>query len=146
VLKPLLVDPNFNLCIALSPDGHWLAYGSNETAGQYEVYVASFPDMKSKRLVSSGGGTEPRWARNGRELYFVSGGRLMVVAVPPGPSFNPGSPRSLLSVEGYRRARNHQQYDVAPDGRFVMIREAGGAAAAVYAEHWFAELLAKVNR
>ncbi|HYN64431.1 MAG TPA: hypothetical protein VES36_07500, partial [Candidatus Limnocylindrales bacterium] len=145
--KPLLVDANFNtLCIALSPDGRWLAYTSNETAGQYEVYVASFPDMKSKRLVSTGGGTEPRWARNGRELYFVSSGQLMAVAVPPGPSFSPGSPRALFSVEGYRRARNHQQYDVAPDGRFVMIREAGGMAGAVYAERWFAELLAKVNR
>jgi serine/threonine protein kinase/Tol biopolymer transport system component len=145
-LRPLLVDPSFDLSIALSPDGHWLAYTTNETAGQYEVYVSSFPDMNSKRMVSSGGGTEPRWSRNGRELYYVSGGRLMAVAVPPGPSFSPGRPEALFSVEGYRRARNHQQYDVAPDGRFVMIREAPGGSGAIHAEHWLAELLAKVNR
>ncbi len=130
----------------MSPDGHWLAYTSNETAGQYEVYVASFPDMKSKRQVSSGGGGEPRWSRDGRELYWVSGGKLMAAAVTPGASFNAGSPKQLFSVEGYRRARNHPQYDVAPDGRFVMIREAPEAVGAVYAENWFAELLSKVKR
>ncbi len=71
---------------------------------------------------------------------------MLAASVSPGPSFNAGSPRALFPVEGYRRARNHQQYDVAPDGRFVMIREAAGATGAVYAEHWFAELLAKVKR
>jgi eukaryotic-like serine/threonine-protein kinase len=144
-VKPLLVEPSFTLCIALSPDSHWLAYTSNQS-GQYEVYVSSFPDMKSKRMVSSGGGGEPRWSHDGRELYWVSGGRLVAAAVPLGPSFNPGAPRALFSVEGYRRARNHPQYDVAPDGRFVMIREPAASVGAVYAEQWFAELLAKVKR
>ena len=146
-LKPLLIDASFKLCIALSPDGRWLAYTSYETDGPAELYVASFPDMKSKQLVSSGGGHEPRWARNGRELYWESGGRLMSVSVPNGPNFNPGTPRALFSLEGYRRARNRQQYDVAPDGRFVMIRESSSAGqSVVYAEHWLSELLAKVNR
>jgi serine/threonine-protein kinase len=145
-VKPLLVDPSLNLSIALSPDARWLAFTSNEAAGQHEVYVASFPDMKSKRLVSTGGGTEPRWSRDGRELYWVSGGKLMAAPVPPGPSFNPGAPRALFSVEGYRRARNRQQYDVAPDGRFVMIREAAGTPGAIYAENWLAELLVKIKR
>jgi hypothetical protein len=144
-VKPLLVEPSFTLSIALSPDGRWLAYTSNQT-GQYEVYVSPFPDMKSKRMVSSGGGAEPRWSRDGRELYFVSGGKLMAVSVPPGASFTPGAPRPLFSVEGYRRARNHAQYDVAPDGRFVMIREPGESVGAVYAEQWFAELLAKLKQ
>jgi eukaryotic-like serine/threonine-protein kinase len=145
-VQPLLVDPAFNLSISLSPDGRWLAYTSNESAEQYEVYVASFPDMKSKRQVSSGGATEPRWSRDGRELYFVSGGRLMAAAVTPSPSFHVGNPRALFSVEGYRRARNHPQYDVAPDGRFVMIREAPVIPGAMYAEHWLAELRAKLAR
>jgi serine/threonine-protein kinase len=145
-LTPLLIDPNLTLSIALSPDTRWLAYTSNESGEQYEVYVASFPDMASKRLVSSGGGTEPRWSRDGRELFFVSGGRLMAVPVQPGAGFNPGIPRPLFSVAGYRRARNHQQYDVAPDGRFLMIRESAEAVGALYAEHWFAELLAKLKQ
>jgi hypothetical protein len=71
---------------------------------------------------------------------------MMAASVFPGTSFSIGSPRALFSVEGYRRARNHPQYDVAPDGRFVMIREGAGATGAMYAEHWFAELLAKVQR
>jgi Tol biopolymer transport system component len=144
-VKPLLVEPSFTLCIALSPDSRWVAYTSNQT-GQYEVYVGSFPDMQSKRMVSSGGGGEPRWSRDGRELYWIGGGRLMAAAVPSGPLFNPGAPRALFSVEGYRRARNHPQYDVAPDGRFVMIREPAEAVGAVYVEHWMSELLAKVKR
>jgi serine/threonine-protein kinase len=104
--------------------------------------------MASVYQVSNGGGTEPRWSRNGRELFFESGGKLMAVAVPPGPSFNAGTPRPLFSLAGYRRARNRPQYDVAPDGRFVMIRETGRSAThgVVYAEDWFADLLARVNR
>jgi serine/threonine-protein kinase len=145
-LVPLRVDPSFTLQVALSPDGRWLAYSSNESGQQYEVYVASFPDMASKRLVSRGGGTEPRWARNGRELYFKSGNQLMAVAVPPGSSFTPGNPRPLFSLAGFRTARNRQQYDVAPDGRFLMIRESTEAPAIVYVEQWFAELRAKVSR
>ena len=144
-VKPLLVEPSFTLSIALSPDGRWLAYTSNQT-GQYDVYVSRFPAMTSKRLVSSGGGAEPRWSRDGKELYFVSGGKLMAVAGPSGSSFTPGAPRALLSLEGDRRARNHPQYDVAPDGRFVMIREPAAPVGAVYAEQWLAELLAKVKR
>ena len=144
-VKPLLVEPPFTLSISLSPNDRWLAYTSSEV-GLHEVYVASFPDMKTKRLISSGGGTEPRWSHDGKELFWVSGGKLMAAPVLPGASFNIGSPRALFPVEGYRRARNHPQYDVASDGRFVMIREAPVAPGAVYAENWLAELLAKVKR
>ncbi|MEO7520342.1 MAG: LpqB family beta-propeller domain-containing protein [Gemmatimonas sp.] len=136
------------LNIALSPDGRWLAYTSNES-GPVELYVTSFPDARAKSVVSRGGGTEPRWSRDGRELFFVSGGRLHVVAVPPGPTFNPGNPQVLFSLAGYRRARNRPQYDVSPDGRrFVMIRDRAnaGGRGVVYVENWFSELLAKVKK
>ena len=135
------------LNIALSPDGKWLAYTSNES-GSVELYVTSFPDAQAKSVVSRGGGAEPRWSRDGRELFFVNGGRLNVVAVPPGPTFNPGNPRALFSLAGYRRARNRQQYDVSPDGqRFVMIRDRAnaGGRGVVYVENWFSELRAKVD-
>jgi Tol biopolymer transport system component len=146
-LLPLLTDPSYTVQLALSPDGRWLAYVSNEAGRQFEVYVASFPDMSSKRLVSRGGGSQPRWARSGRELFFQSGGRLMAVAVPPGPVFTPGPAQALFSLKGYRTARNRQQYDVAPgDQRFVMIREPMATGGTMYVENWFAELLAKVKR
>jgi serine/threonine-protein kinase len=146
-IKPLLTDPSYSVQAALSPDARWLAYVSNEAGRQFEVYVASFPDMTSKRLVSRGGGTQPRWARSGRELYFRSGEQLMAVAVPPGPAFTPGPARALFSLAGYRVARNRQQYDVAPgDQRFLMIREPVAAGGIMYVEHWFPELLARVKR
>jgi eukaryotic-like serine/threonine-protein kinase len=127
---------------SLSPDGRWLAFTGAEPAGEVEVYVASFPDMGSRRLISREGGTSPRWSRSGRELFFESRGRLMTVAVPPGPTLAPGAPRPLFSLAGFRVARNRPQYDVAPgDQRFVMIREPSSASReVVYVENWFAEL------
>jgi hypothetical protein len=105
--------------------------------------------MTSKRLVSRDGGTEPRWAHSGRELFYRSGSQLMAVEVMPGPTFTSGAPRPLFSVAGYRGARNRQQYDVSPDDRrFVMIKEHGddAAAEAVYVENWFEELKTKVKK
>ena len=147
-LTALIVDPENTLQVALSPDGRWLAYSSNESGGDYEIYVASFPDMASKHQVSTGGGTEARWAPNGRELFYKGRGYLMSAAVPPGPTFTPGTPRRLFPLTGYHAARNRAQYDVAPDGRFLMIREPVGTGGkrVVYAEGWLAELRAKLAR
>jgi Tol biopolymer transport system component len=145
-LIPLVVGEHTANQPVLSPDGRWLAYVSDELGSGYDVYVASFPDMGSKQMISQGGGVEPRWARNGRELFFKSRGQLMAVSVPPGPTFSPGDPHPLFSLAGFRAARNRPQYDVAPDGRFVMIRDAGAAGTLVYAEHWFDELRAKLRR
>jgi eukaryotic-like serine/threonine-protein kinase len=128
--------------LSLSPDGRWLAFAAAESAGATEVYIASFPDMASRRQVSRGGGNSPRWSHSGRELFFESGGMLVAVAVPPGPALAPGPPSPLFSLAGFRVARNRPQYDVAPgDQRFVMIREPGSASReVVYVENWFAEL------
>ena len=138
----------FALSTTLSPDNRWLAYASSES-GTVNVYVTSFPDGQTKFAVSRGGGTEPKWSRDGRELFFESGGALNIVNVPAGPTFAPGNPRVLFSLAGYRRARNRQQYDVSPDGsRFLMIRErvAATAPTAVYVENWLTELTAKMQR
>jgi eukaryotic-like serine/threonine-protein kinase len=145
-LVPLLVDKGGTSQIALSPDGNWIAYIGLAT-GQAEVYVAPFPDITAIRLVSRDGGIEPRWAHSGRELFYKSGDRLMVVEVTPGATLTLGSPRELFSVAEYRSARNRQQYDVTPDDQtFVMIRElAGSTDDVVYVENWFPELLAKVG-
>jgi Tol biopolymer transport system component len=146
-LVPLVVDRGTNSQIALSPDGRWIAY-MGQTTGQPEIYVAPFPDITSTRLVSRDGGGEPRWAHSGRELFYTSGGRFMVVEVTPGPTLTLGSPRELFSMERYRTARNRQQYDVAPDDQhFVMIRDQPrDAGPVIYVENWFPELLAMVKR
>ena len=146
-LVPLVVDSTISMQIALSPDGRWLAYCGYAT-GRPEIYVAPFPGMSPTRLVSRDGGTEPRWARSGQELFFRSGSRFMAVPLIPGPTLTLGSPRELFSVAAYRTARNRPEYDVAPDGRhFLMIRDLPGRGIdVVYVENWFPELLAKVKR
>ena len=147
VLVPLVVGKSNSSQVALSPDGRWLAYGS-QASGKTEVYVTPFPSAASTHIVSRDGGSEPRWAHSGRELFYRSGSQLMAVDVAPGTTFVAGTPRPLFSLAGYRGARNRQQYDVAPgDRRFLMIREPAdaGPGTVVYVEHWFAELQAKVR-
>ena len=148
-LKPLVVEPGQSTTIALSPDGRWLAYSSDDGSGaRYDLYVAPFPAMSPRRLVSREGGVEPRWSRNGRELFFKSGAQMVAVTVADGPMLNVGDPRPLFSLAGFRSARNRQQYDIAPDGRFLMIRDPrpGEAAPVVYAPGWRAGLSAALRQ
>ena len=103
-----------------SPDGQWLAYVSNES-GKAEVYVQSYPDKNKKIQISSGGGSAPCWKRDGRQLYFLSSTRLMVVDVAAGPSF--GTARVLLDYYGYDFLGTPvRSYDLHPDGRRFLAR------------------------
>ena len=133
---------------AVSPDGRWLAYASN-ASGRYEVYVRPFPNTNDGILrVSTDGGTEPAWAHSGRELFYKSGGNLMVVEVLAEVTFVTGERRALFSVQGYRSAEVHRQYDVMPDDqRFVMIRMVGEQEATelIVVENLFEELKAVVG-
>jgi len=145
-LSLIYSDSSFNTQLALSPDSRWLAFTSDRT-GRSEVYVASFPDMQVKYPVSQGGGSEPRWAHSGRELFFKSRGRLMSLPVAPGAGFAPGSARPLFPVTAYANAVNRPQYDVGPDDRrFVMIRRPARESRqeVVLVENFFADLRAKV--
>ena len=147
-LSMIYSDSSFNTQLALSPDSRWLAFTSDRS-GRSEVYVASFPGMQVKYTVSQGGGTEPRWARSGRELFFKSRGKLMSLPVTPGAGFAPGSARALFSVRDYANAVNRPQYDVGPDGRrFVMIRrpERSAREDVVLVENFFADLAARVKQ
>jgi len=144
---PLAVGPAAEMQVALSPNGRWVSYTGDEH-GVRVVVIASFPDGKVKRVVSRGGGTEPRWARSGRELFFESGGQLHVMSVAGETDLQLSEPRALFSLAGYRRARNRAQYDVAPgDQRFLMIKDppAPPIPTVVLVENWFPELLAKVK-
>jgi eukaryotic-like serine/threonine-protein kinase len=146
-LVPLVVDQYAASHVSLSPDGRWLAYTSERT-GRKEVYVTPFPSAASTHLFSRDGGSEPRWAHSGRELFFKDPTHLMVVPITPGATFIAGTPRRLFPLAGYREARNRQQYDVSPDDQhFVMIRELSGdgPATVIYAEDWLAELEARVT-
>jgi hypothetical protein len=122
-----------------SPDARWLAYVSNES-GRYEIYLRPFPEPGGKWQISTAGGAQPRWRRDGRELFYVaSDGQLMAVQVrvaPDSRAADVGAPVALfptrlasgaaIAVAG---ALARAQYAVAADGRFLMII-AGDAAVA----------------
>ncbi len=110
---------------ALSPDGKWLAYTLNVT-GNHEIWVRPYAGSTPPVRVSANGGVDPQWARDGNELYFVENlKRLMIVAIRPGTTFDFSPPRLLFEAP-YPIASlfPNQSYDVARDGRFVMIRPA----------------------
>jgi serine/threonine-protein kinase len=105
---------------ALSPNGRWLAYVSNRT-GQDEIWVQGYPDGVPVR-VSSNGGYEPLWSADGRELFYRQGSAMMATSVETGSEFSFAAPKQLFSGEySQSPAGNIRGYDVARDGRFLMI-------------------------
>lgn len=119
----LLDGPGQEWQPSLSPDGQWLAFTSGETA-RNEIYVAAFPGLESRRQVSVEGGREPVWSRDGRELVYRSGMRMIAVPVDTTRGFSAGKPRVLF--EGRYVAGGLDvmglDYDLAPDGRFLMLK------------------------
>ena len=93
------------------------------------MYVQAFPDSQAKRLVSRGGGAEPRWRADGRELFYVSADRrLMVVPTTIGPTFEAGTPAMLFEMN----VRNlgfpfGKRYDVTPEGQRFVVDELTGS-------------------
>jgi eukaryotic-like serine/threonine-protein kinase len=110
----------------MSPDGHSIAYVSDES-GRSEVYVAAFPTGAGRRRVSVEGGSQPRWRRDGRELFFLAAdARLMAVAVRAGEPAEFGAPVSLFRSPTATSNRSElatwNDYDVSPDGQRFLIR------------------------
>jgi Tol biopolymer transport system component len=125
--KPIQVTktPFIEITPRVSPDGRWVAYASNEP-GEFRVYVQSFPEPGFKQVVSTTGGIEPRWSRDGKELFYFTGGTYpyttpaaVVMAVPiqaAGGSLTVGAP----VLRAPRGNSGTASYSVAPDGRFVL--------------------------
>jgi len=109
----------------ISPDGKWLAYASDES-GTWEVYVTTFPAAQGKWQVSQGGGTEPRWLGNGKEIFYIAAnGMLTAVPVTTDGGFSSGSPRDLFTVRGRARISSTDlySYDVSQDGRRFIVNK-----------------------
>jgi Tol biopolymer transport system component len=129
---------------AVSPDGRWLAYESNRSE-RYEIYVRPYPGPGPEATVSTQGGLNPVWARDGTELFFESEGGLMAVAVDITSGFRADAPRALFEGR-YVTGANAPNYDVAPDGEhFVFVRarggdEGGGGGRLILVENFFEEL------
>lgn len=104
----------------ISPDGRWVAYTSNQS-GRSEVFVRAYPSGRDLRAVSTGGGTLPIWSRDGRELFYRSGERMMAAAVTVGrDDIEVAPPRVLFTSPS--AVGLSVEFDVAADGRFLMWR------------------------
>jgi Tol biopolymer transport system component len=110
---------------ALSPDGIWLAYVSEET-GVPQVYVQSFPNGEQRVQVSSQGGSEPRWRGDGRELFFLRADRMMMAApLMRGPEFKAAEPTPLFKTRVPVLANAYRwHYDVSADGERFLVNTA----------------------
>jgi serine/threonine-protein kinase len=146
--RPLFETPATERGAVVSPDGRWLAYQSFESR-QSEVFVRPFPNVAASRIqVSTNGGAEPLWTRNGELLYRRMDGALMSVLVQPRDTWSAGVPTVLLSrTPYYFRAGASKTFDVSADGsRFLMIKAADGANPAtsaptiVIVQNWTEEL------
>ena len=131
-----------------SPDGRWLAYVSDES-GRYEVYVQPYPGPGGKWQISTGGGKEPLWARDGRELFYRNGEQMMAVEITTEPTFSAGTPRLLFEGTYLSGTVFLAYYDVSPDGqRFLMVQaseqQASDPTQINVVLNWFEELKQRV--
>jgi serine/threonine-protein kinase len=130
-----------------SPDGRWLAYISNESR-RFEIYVQPYPGPGGKWQISTEGGMDPVWNPNGRELFYRSGNKMMVVEIATQPSFAAGKPRMLFEGPYAPPPVPLANYDVSPDGqRFLMLKPVEQEQAAPtqinVVLNWFEELKQK---
>ena len=121
-----------------SPNGEWIAYASDEF-GRDQVYLCSFPDCSTRKTVSTGGGTEPRWSQDGRELFFRNGNRMWVVEILDPTTMELGDQDTLFEGVHQPRGIFLSSYDVHPDGRFLMLTDTSGNEIRVV-QNWFEEL------
>jgi Tol biopolymer transport system component len=133
-LVPVLQGPFDERSARFSADGRWIAYVSNES-GQDEVYVQAFPAASGKWQISTAGGGQPQWRRDGRELFYASpDGRIMAADVRPGLSrFEAGTPHALFVARSWANVlASEDQYAVTGDGqRFLVVLPVPEPAAGV---------------
>jgi Tol biopolymer transport system component len=139
---PLVMSTAFDGGAQFSPDGRWIAYASDES-GQLEVYVRSYPMTDRKWPVSTHGGTGPRWNRNGKEIFYRSGNKIMAADVSVnGHDVVLSAPRVLFDQRyAYGANTALANYDVSLDGKqFIMVKNDAGASHLNVVLNWFDEL------
>jgi serine/threonine-protein kinase len=145
---PFLQTPFNESAPRFSPDAHYLSYISNES-GRYEVYVQPYPGPGGKWQISTEGGTEPLWNRNGRELFYRSGDKIMAVDIATQSGFAAGKPHMLFEGRYERSPATVPDYDVSLDGqRLLMLKSSEQEAVAPtqinVVLNWFEELKRRV--
>jgi Tol biopolymer transport system component len=145
---PFLAQPDiYRDAAKLSPDGRFLAYVSDET-GRAEVWVSPFPQGGQKWQVSTSGATQPRWSRNGKELFYVQRDTLFAVPVSTKAEFSMGEAKRLFTHSTLYWRFPHAQYDVSADGKRFVVTEPVGPVqplAIRVVENWLAEFRDRKN-
>jgi serine/threonine-protein kinase len=127
--KPFVASLRDERSAMFAPDGRWIVYAETEAGRDEQVYVQPFPGPGDRVGISPGGGSEPVWSRDGREIFYRSldGRRMMAVEVGRTPGFTASMPRQLFEFVGRFRARTGafwSNYDVSPEGlRFLMVED-----------------------
>jgi len=138
--RPVVNTSAFEGGAQFSPDGHWMAYASDES-GQMQVYVRPFPGPDRRWQVSTQGGTQPSWNRNGKEIFYRVGNKMMVVTVSGGVDLALSQPRQLFEQRYVFQNVSLANYDVSPDGqRFVMVKDEAGSGRLNVVLNWTEEL------
>ncbi|HEY1730532.1 MAG TPA: protein kinase [Terriglobales bacterium] len=122
-ITPLLSDRNNKSNGQISPDGKWVAYESDES-GQDDVYISPFPSGGGKLQVSRGGGSNPRWRGDGKEIFYLdSQGNLVSVSVDSEGTLSAGTPKTLFQSHARSNVSSSDlfSYDVMPDGQRFLI-------------------------
>ena len=149
-VQPVIQTAQIEQNGVISPDGRWLAYDSNDS-GPSQIFVRPFPNAnEGKAQVSTGGGSQPLWSRNGRELFYMApDGTLMGVSVEPGRKWIAGMPTKVIERPYFGGVGNSspRTYDVSPDGqRFLMLKQvaspdqSAAPARIVVVQNWVEEL------
>lgn len=128
-----------------SPDGRWVVYASNQS-GRFEIYAQRFPESTGTRQLSTEGGVQPRWRRDGKELFYISlNGQLVAVPIntaPGGQTLTSGAAVTLFDSQiagGISPAGHKHQYAVAADGQRFLIAQTtdnGAGAPITVAVKW----------
>jgi serine/threonine-protein kinase len=138
--EPFIQRDNMQREGVWSPDSRWVAYSSDETRW-WEVYVEPYPGPGPQVRISTEGGTQPVWSRDGKELFYRCGSKMMVASIITEPEFKVTSSEVLFEGR-YLMFGAFHNYDVAPDGRFLMIQESGESTPPYIhlVLNWFEEL------
>ena len=123
-LRPVLQTSANQHSGSLSPDGRWIAYTSNES-GSYQIYVQQFPPAGGKWQITADGGTEVHWSRDGRELFYREGSRLMVAAIQTRPAFQAGKTQLLFDEYRTLFTTVGVTFDVSLDGKRLLLTGLG---------------------
>lgn len=142
--RPLVATNAEELMPRLSPDGNWLAYVSN-TSGTREVYAQRFPSGGAVVQVSSGGGDEPIWSRDGRRLYYRNPPAFIAAAVSLDGDRLRVRSRSSVHEGSYPTGSVHASWDVAQDGRLLLRKSVGERSRFVVVHDWRTEVLARLR-